>query len=136
MAEIQDPEGQWKRLTKQTKGVILRVHEYLRKYNGSLEEAEREKETAAATGVSIDSLKRLMREQKRNRASMSTSSPPKKGRPYNGRTADQLHKKGEKPTLDTILRYVKEPPLIFQGQKSTFRALLKEMDIKFKNNQQ
>lgn len=127
--------------TTQTKTVVIRVHEYLRKLHTSLTECDVEEETSAATGVPLRSLQRFKKEAKEG---ILTRPPRKKKQPSPvldsvgeldkeslRRIISSFYERGEIPTLKNILEKVKEPPVNFKCERTSLHTLLKNMGFRY-----
>ncbi|KAK8375678.1 hypothetical protein O3P69_008460 [Scylla paramamosain] len=128
-------------LTTQTKQVVMNVHDFFRSQNQLLSETDLEMKVAAATGISVRSVQRVKRQAKEGRL----LSPPlvrTRQSPVLGSIDDfvegclrkeilSFYERGEIPTLDALLEMVKEPPVHFQGGRTSLHRIIKNIGFQY-----
>lgn len=129
------------RLTSQTRKIIMNVYNYFRHHHERESETDVMIRTAAATGISIRSLQRI----KQQHRSGVIKSPPSRTRisPVMGALDDfdndcvrreilSFYERGEIPTVDALLKRVKEPPVSFSGASSSLYKLVKQLGFRYR----
>ena len=129
------------RLTSQARRITTYVHSYFRSQDERECEADVEIKTAAATGVSVRSVQRIKQQSKRGHI----QSPPSRTRVFpvmvavDGFDRDCIrreilafYERGEIPTIDALLRKVKEPPVSLPGSKSSLNRLVKQLGFRYR----
>ncbi|XP_045112603.1 uncharacterized protein LOC123505423 isoform X2 [Portunus trituberculatus] len=128
-------------LTTQTKQVVMNVHDFFRSQNQLVSESDLEIKVAAATGISVRSVQRVKRQAKEGRL----LSPPlvrTRQSPVLGSIDDfvegclrkeilSFYERGEIPTLDALLEIVKEPPVHFQGGRTSLHKIIKNIGFQY-----
>lgn len=128
-------------LTAQTKQVVMNVYDFFRSQNQLMSESDLEMKVAAATGISVRSVQRVKRQAKEGKL----LSPPlvrTRQSPVLGSIDDfvegclrkeilSFYERGEIPTLDVLLEIVKEPPVHFQGGRTSLYRIIKNIGFQY-----
>ncbi|XP_064092994.1 uncharacterized protein LOC135205785 isoform X1 [Macrobrachium nipponense] len=136
--------GDTARITSQARKMVLNVHHYFRSLNQLECEANLQKKTAAATGVSVQTVEKILNYPEDGR--LESPPPRKKHSPITGniegieeesirRVILSFYECAELPTLECLFERVKEPPFKFTGVKSTLARLVKNLGFCYKTIQ-
>ena len=119
----------------------MNIYDYFRSRNHLLSETDLQIKVAAATGISVRSVQRIRKQAKegrlyspppvRNRQSPVIDSIDDFGEGCMRREILSFYERGEIPTLSTLLEIVKEPPIDFQGGRSSLNRLIKKIGFRF-----
>lgn len=119
----------------------MNIHDYFRSRNQLLSETDLQIKVAAATGISVRTVQRVKKQAKEGRL---YSPPPVRSRqsPVIDSIDDfgegcirreilSFYERGEIPTLSTLLDIVKEPPIDFQGGRTSLSRFIKKIGFRY-----
>ncbi|XP_042893704.1 uncharacterized protein LOC122267665 [Penaeus japonicus] len=130
-----------KRLRSQTRKIIMNVYNYFRDQDEQESETDVDLRIAAATGISVRSLHTIKQQHRRG----GIKSPPPRTRisPVLGSLDDfakdsirqeifSFYERDEIPTVEALLKRVKEPPVNFSGAYSSLYRVVKQLGFRYK----
>lgn len=128
------------RITSDTRRMAMYVYNYFRHQDEQESETDVMRRTAAATGISVRSLQRI---KQQHRCGVIKSPPPRtRISPVMGavdnfdedcvrREILSFYERGELPTVEALLKRVKEPPVSFTGASTSLRKLVKKLGFRY-----
>ena len=130
------------RLRSQAKNIIISVHRYLTQQNRCMSVSETDEETAKAVGVCVRTVKAIKQQSTK---CFPISSPPQRTPPLSiFSKMDQFQKeairreiiafydRGELPTLENVLKKVKQAPINFPVGRTSLWKVIRELGFRFK----
>ncbi|XP_076037484.1 uncharacterized protein LOC143022948 [Oratosquilla oratoria] len=134
------------RLVSQARNIILNVFKYFRRQGDYEHIEDLEKRTAEAAQVSVRTVSRIRTQGKRSPQGVIESPERKKrtcsvmdkvddfSREAIRREILSFYESGELPTLDLLLDVVTNPPVAYQGSRSTLWKLVRDLGFNFKKH--
>lgn len=132
------------KLRSQTKNMIMNIREYIAQQGRCLSVTEIDEETARAVGVCVRTV-RAVKQQASKCHPHPITSPPQRATPSCiFKRLDEFDKqairkeilsfydRGELPTLDKLLKKVKQDPLNFRGSRTILWTVIRELGFRFK----